>query len=305
MTVDTGRILEEETMRKSLAILLTMAAMAITACGGSTTSGGGDSPLSSSSGGSGADLSSIALKPDFSWHDSYLVGTHATFPCGSTCHTLALTAKASPSAGYAVTSDRKQICYQCHAANYDATSAINHTSYNMGTYCNSCHYSDSFKTHNRASHISYHQYITTTCETCHASRYPSSHSNGRTSGCASCHQYSAGSWGFTTGAHIYTSGCSSCHIGKKPSSHSKYNTDSCELCHSYPSWSGASFSHSGISSACSTCHNGHYSPYSCEGCHTQGISWSFRHNSVTPENCYACHPSGSGEDDEGGEDDDD
>jgi predicted CXXCH cytochrome family protein len=220
------------------------------------------------------------------------VGTHATFPCGTTCHTPAFTAKAGQSAGYAVTSDRKQICYQCHAANYNATSFINHASYNMGTYCNSCHYSDSFKTHNRASHASYHKYITTACETCHATRYPSSHSNSRTSGCAGCHEYSNGSWGFKAGAHIYTSGCSGCHAGKKPSSHSKYNTDSCEKCHSYPSWSGASFNHAGAS-GCATCHSGHYSPYSCEGCHTREKSWSFRHGSVSSENCSACHSGGS------------
>lgn len=275
-------------MRKYWATILTVALMAVYGCG----SGGGGSG-SSSSGGYGIDLSSIALKPDFSWHDSYLVGTHASFGCGTTCHPPTLTAKTGLSASLLVTSDRKQICYQCHAANYNATSFINHASYNIGTYCNSCHYSDSFKTHNRANHSQYHQYITSSCETCHASRYPSSHStNGRTSGCAGCHEYSDGKWGFKAGAHLYTSGCSTCHTDKKPSSHSKYNTDSCELCHGYPAWNSIIFTHDGVTSGCSTCHSGHYSPYSCEGCHTQGISWRFRHNAVSSENCGACHSGG-------------
>lgn len=267
-----------------------MAALTVAACGSSASNGSGGS---SSTGGSGSDLSSIALKPDFSWHDSYLVGTHATFGCGDICHTMALTARTGSSVSLAVTSDRKQICYQCHAPNYNATSLINHASYNIGTYCNSCHYSDSFKTHNRVGYDKYHQYITTSCETCHASRYPSSHSaNGRTTGCAGCHEYSAGKWGFKAGAHIHTSGCSACHAGKKPASHSKYATDSCEMCHSYPAWLPVSFSHSGISSGCSTCHSGHYSPYSCEGCHTRGISWAFSHNGVSSQNCGACHSGG-------------
>jgi len=325
-------------MRKVIGGMILTVAVLLSGCGSSSTSGSGGSGQNGSGG--SKDLSSIAKKPDFSWHASYLTGKHASFGCGDTCHTPSLTAKAAAgSAGYQVTSDRKQICYQCHAANYNATSALNHSASNTGTYCNSCHYSDSFKTHNRLSHDQYHMNITSSCATCHAGRAPASHaSSGRTSGCESCHSYKNGAWSLTSGAHNHTSGCSSCHSGKKPASHAN-RPDTCESCHSYPSWAGAKmnhnglsdcsschagrapanhfgaacgnchsypswkgakFNHSGVSGGCASCHTKHYSGYACEGCHTSGFNWGFSHNRVSSSNCSACHDNGGGDD--GGDD---
>lgn len=289
-------------MRKVLGGIFLTVALLVAGCGSSAQNGSSPSSTSQSGSNGSKDLSSIGKKPDFSWHDSYMTGKHASFGCGDTCHTLALTAKVGAySAGYEVTSDRKQICYQCHAANYNATSYLKHSSYNIGTYCNSCHYSDSFKTHTRVNASEYHTNITTGCATCHSGRYPSSHAgSGRTSGCENCHSYKNGSWGITSGAHSYTSGCNSCHSSKMPANH--FGT-TCENCHTYPSWKGAKFSHSGITSGCASCHTRHYAGFSCEGCHTQGISWNFSHSRVSPSNCSACHD-GNGEDgDDGGDDD--
>lgn len=291
-------------MRKVFGGIILTVALLLAGCGSSAQNGAGSDQSSNSGGSNGSngssgskDLSSIAKKPDFSWHDSYLTGKHSSFGCGDTCHTLALTAKvAASSAGYQVTSDRKQICYQCHAANYSATSALNHSSYNIGTYCNSCHYSDSFKSHNRASADQYHTNITSNCSTCHSGRYPASHaSSGRTSGCESCHSYKNGAWSLTSGAHNHTSGCSSCHASKKPASHAN-RPNTCESCHTYPNWNSAKMDHSGITSGCASCHSKHYSGYGCEGCHTLGINWSFSHNRVSSNNCAACHANGGGGD---------
>lgn len=333
-------------MRKIFSGVILTVALLLAGCGSSVQNGSSSGSGQTGSSGS-ANLSSIGKTPDFSWHDSYLTGKHSSFGCGDTCHTPSLTAKiATDSATYQVTSDRKQICYQCHATNYNATSSLNHSAYGIGTYCNSCHYSDSFKTHSRVSADQYHTNITANCASCHSGRYPSSHAtSGRTSGCESCHSYKNGSWGLTSGAHSHTSGCSSCHLSKKPASHAD-RSNTCETCHAYPNWnsakmnhsgvtsgcsschlskkpashanrsnncetchststwSGAAMNHSGVTSGCSSCHTKHYSGFSCEGCHTQGINWNFSHNRVSSSNCGACHD-GNGEDGEDGEGGDD
>ncbi|MBI4666742.1 MAG: hypothetical protein HY751_10080 [Nitrospinae bacterium] len=297
-------------MRKYLAGLMILAMAALTACDG----GGGSNGSSLSGGSSTANLSGIQKTPDYSWHESYMAGSHANFECGTTCHALPLTNRTSArtdgvQGNTSATADRTQICYQCHSANYNSTNLFNHASHSISTYCNSCHYSDSFTSHSRVSHTEWHSYLTTSCLSCHSGRAPSTHaSDGRASTpCEACHTYSSGSWGFSSGgAHIYTSGCSSCHISTMPANH--YGT-TCESCHSYPSWAGASFTHTGISSGCASCHSGHYSGFACEGCHTSGISWSYSHSRVSNSNCIACHADGAGhgdgEDDEGGHGGDD
>ena len=285
-----------ETVRKVVGGILFTVALMLAGCGSSSTSGSGGGSGQNASSGS-KDLSSIAKQPDISWHSSYLTGKHESFGCGDTCHTPSLTAKtATGSAGYQLTSDRKQICYQCHAPNYNASSSFNHSSSNTGTYCNACHYSDSFRTHSRLSPDQYHSNISSGCATCHSNRYPPSHANsGRTSGCESCHSYKNGSWSLTAGAHNYTSGCSTCHIGKKPASHAN-RPNTCENCHAYPSWAGARVDHSSITSGCSTCHIGkkpasHANrPDTCESCHSTS-SWAgagMNHSGIT-SGCSSCH----------------
>jgi hypothetical protein len=268
-------------------IFLTLAlAFTVAACNG------GDFGLGDSTGGGSSkptELGSIALTPDASWHDTYQVGSHKNFAC-DTCHV----------AGRA----NEEICAGCHINKFNATSNPSHAQYKIGTRCNACHFSDSFTSHSRVSHSAFHMVIETNCESCHKGRQPGSHnSDGRTVNCASCHQYNNGAWGVSGGAHNHTSGCVNCHSNKKPASHNGNRDSSCESCHSYPTWSGASFSHSGVSSGCNQCHSRHYDGNDCSYCHTKGISWSWSHSRVSSSGCPICHD--GGDDDDDFDDDDD
>lgn len=248
--------------------------MALVACGTSESNTGG-SGGSSGGGSSTANLSNIGTTPSYSSdHPGYLTGTHASFGC-ETCHTLPLTGRTAvegEQASVMAVSDRTQICSSCHIGNYSATSALNHSQHGIGTYCNSCHYSDSFTSHNRAATSSYHSSITTNCESCHSGRQPASHGSDRQSGCASCHGYP--SWASATGFNHsgVTSGC---------------NASGCHSQH-----------YSGYD--CVWCHTGS----------NPGVSWgSWSHSRADNRACTACHADGKGDDDDGkgddGKDDDD
>ena len=257
-------------------------------------SGCGDTGL----GGPGNDLSGIGAKTDPGWHTSYLVGAHGGYACGD-CHVSAARTNFREISG-------DQICARCHMDAYNRTGLFNHASYKIGTHCNACHFSDSFTAHTRVSHGAYHGKIAANCLSCHPGKTPASHySDGRTANCESCHKYP--SWAPSGGAHTYTSGCARCHSGKKPGSHGAATYATCENCHKYPSWKGATFTHSGISSGCASCHSRHYGGYACEACHTSGISWRYRHSQVRADGCIACHAGGNFDDDdddhEGGDDD--
>ncbi len=278
--------------------------------GGGNTAGdsGGNGQGSAST--SNGDMSSMGQTPDSSWHSSYLVGSHSTFVC-STCHTSP-TRSASMKSVIKINSKEvanSEICYICHASDY-SNSVFNHDSRNTGVYCNSCHFSDSFKSHNRINQTQWHNEITTSCLTCHGDKTPAMHqSDGRTSNCESCHSYSSG-WsgasGATSGGAHSTANCSNCHLNKMPANHFGVT---CENCHQYPSWSAANteFTHSGVLSGCRSCHPGHFLGYDCEWCHTYGISWGYKHSRNKSQACSACHSyGGSGDDDENeGEGDDD
>lgn len=202
------------------------------------------------------DLSNIGSTPDPSWHSSYLIGAHAGYAC-SDCHISVARTNGIKSPLREISGD--QVCANCHMGDYNRTSLFNHSTYSIGTHCNSCHYSDSFKLHARPSHSSYHDKI--------------------------------------------SSSCISCHPGKTPSSHTvDGRTGSCEICHEYPSWLGANFNHSGVSSGCANCHSRHYSGFACESCHTYGISWGYSHGNTRADGCPACHGS-DGHGGAGGHDD--
>ncbi|MBF0171515.1 MAG: hypothetical protein HQK87_10600 [Nitrospinae bacterium] len=219
---------------------------------------------------SNGNLSNIGTTPSYSAdHPSYQVGNHKNFTC-ETCHSLPLTGRTAEGeqASVAATTERTRICATCHQGQYNATSILNHQQHGIGTYCNSCHYSDSFRTKNRVSPSKWHSYVSGSCETCHSGRQPASHkSSGRNSGCASCHSYP--SWANATGfSHSgVTSGCNN-----------------------------------------SGCHSKHYAGYDCVWCHTganPGVSFGgWSHNRTDNRACIACHADGKGDDDDGKGDDD-
>ncbi|MDH5508935.1 MAG: hypothetical protein OEZ32_01125 [Nitrospinota bacterium] len=250
------------------------------------------------------DLGGKGQTPDPSWHNSYLDGRHSSFVC-TDCHVS--TARTDMGETDLARSPfretpKDQICSRCHMGDYNRTSLFNHTVANTGTYCNSCHYSDSFTAHTRISADTYHGLIGGSCSSCHSNRTPGNHrADGRASACERCHSYP--SWSGASGAHTATSNCVSCHAARTPGNHQRDGrTSKCENCHNYPDWSNASFSHSGVSTGCASCHSRHYSGYACESCHTSGISWSYKHSRVRSDGCIACHD-GDGHGDGHGDDD--
>ncbi|MDH4182929.1 MAG: hypothetical protein OEV92_01800 [Nitrospinota bacterium] len=194
------------------------------------------------------DLSTVALKPDVSWHDQYLTGRHSRFICAD-CHTS--TARINGAALREI--DGKLICNQCHSGEYGRTDLFNHAQYKTGTYCNSCHFSDTFRQIARIPHDKFHHAIgeKTLCVECHDNKTPSKHrGQGLNGSCQICHKYPK--WSGATFDHsVVTSGCADCH--NRP---------------------------------------GHFGP-SCEWCHTQGISWGYIHGVGDSRGCEMCHQGGN------------
>lgn len=271
-------------------VLFLAVVISASACSVETLSSTGSSNSKTS------DLSTIALTPDQSWHDSYLVGSHASFSCDN-CHSASV-------------ASNEAICVSCHNTDYNNTSTPNHAQYNTGTRCNACHYSDSFTSHTRVSHTKFHETIEGSCISCHSGKKPSSHVGNRDSGCESCHSYP--DWSDASSSHNYSSGCVNCHSGKKPSSHTGNRDSGCESCHSYPDWSTTTgFSHTGVTSGCnvSGCHTRHYDAYDCVWCHTSanpGVYWGgWSHSRTDSRACTACHANGYDDDDDDDDHDDD
>ncbi|MDH5638695.1 MAG: hypothetical protein OEZ04_09405 [Nitrospinota bacterium] len=251
------------------------------------------------------DLSGKGQTPDPSWHTSYLAGAHGSFLC-TDCHVS--TARADMGQTDLARSPfretpRDQICSRCHMGDYNRTSLFNHTVAKTGTYCNSCHYSDSFTAHTRISADQYHGLIGGSCASCHAARTPANHrADGRATACEKCHQYPT--WSGASGGHTATSNCVSCHAARTPANHrADGRATACEKCHQYPTWSGASGGHTATSN-CVSCHSsktpanhqrdGRTSK--CENCH-QYPDWgnaSFSHSGVSSgcANCHSKHYSG-------------
>jgi len=189
------------------------------------------------------DLSNIGATPDPSWHNSYLDGPHGRYAC-SDCHVSVARTSGGKSPFREIAGD--QICANCHMGDYNRTSLFNHGAYKIGTHCNSCHYSDNFRSHARVAHNKYHEKITYSCATCHPDKTPGNHlADGRTGSCELCHKYP--NWAGAGFNHSgVSSGCASCH-----SRH--YSGYACESCHTYGiSWG---YSHSRVrNDGCPACH---------------------------------------------------
>ena len=238
------------------------------------------------------DLSAQAPKIDTGWHTSYLEGAHSGFIC-TDCHVSVARTNFREISG-------DQICARCHMDAYNRAGLFNHAAFKADTHCNSCHFSDSFRSHSRLQHSAYHGSISGSCESCHTGKTPASHANGRTANCASCHMYPT--WSASGGgAHSYTSGCVNCHSAKTPAQHKNDGrTANCESCHKYPAWtsvSGGGGTHS-HTSGCVNCHSAKTPSKhkkdgrtaNCELCHKYP-SWknaSFNHSGVT-SGCASCH----------------
>jgi hypothetical protein len=223
-----------------------------------------DGSTSSSTGatvsaGATSDLNGIGVIPESSWHDHYLESSHSDYSCAD-CHTTATRTKAEVARAGDVSNSARtaedQICNLCHNDDY-VNSIFNHGALNIDTYCNSCHYSDSWTT-SRVATEKWHDAVQSFCDTCHPKPTTSFHINSDLSACADCHQYPT--WDAELGDHSYIAGCSNCHTDKD------HNLGaSCENCHTYPNWDDVSGGHS-FTSGCDSCHSKHKS--NCQNCHT-------------------------------------
>jgi len=191
------------------------------------------------------DLSGIGVKPDSSWHQQYLAGRHARYACNE-CHVSVARTDGGKAPLREI--DGKQICEKCHSADYWRKELFDHERYKTGKYCNSCHFSDTFRQIARVGHDKFHHAIggDTTCVSCHENKNTQVHKNQGIRG-------------------------------------------SCQKCHKYPTWKGATFNHAGITNGCAGCHQRHYDGSECEWCHTQPMSWSFRHGVGDVRGCDLCH----------------
>lgn len=179
-----------------------------------------------------------------------------------------------------------------------------------------------------------------TCILCHTSDRPTSivtyteggvqkqfnHAISGMGDCVSCH---TGSVNWKTGSYSHSpkpTTCSGCHLNQRPTApvngfnHSIAGTGDCAACHwksgTTPTWTGASFSHSTLSSTtrCDSCHlsskpatpvpvgspdmmdHTKIGTTDCRTCHTSvpaniGVSWNpgVYNHSPAPTTCMSCH----------------
>ena len=246
-----------------------------------------------------------------------LTGVHQTITCES-CH-VGGNFKGTP-----------RSCQACHTTGVQITALAKPPTHIQTTKdCDTCHNNTS----SFQSYVMDHTSLTQPCSTCHSGSIssgstiksmPSNHPQfnpGDT--CDNCHKntFSFITTTFHTVDNV-TSGCASCHdtgvniigtVTKNPAGHVPYNAGTpCEACHTNTNPSGftigAKFDHTGISSGCSSCHNGQYTlvmskPSShmttsaaCEVCHTTttvpgGFStWTMDHAAAgITSGCASCH----------------
>ena len=229
-----------------------------------------------------------------------LIGPHATADC-SGCHTNIVPSAGSPPAAAAslLRFDPLGIeCYDCHQANYSATTKPNHVTSNYSKNCTDCHSMNAFFWTGASIN---HNFFPLTgghalndCNKCHTSGTYASIS----AECVSCHQanYSATTNPNHTALNFSTN-CKDCHTltpGWKPAQYTSHDVAS------FPIYSGK---HNGQWNSCADCHTNaaNYSQFTCIDCHAHnkgdtdgnhnGVS-GYAYNSVA---CYSCHPTGSKE----------
>jgi len=246
-----------------------------------------------------------------------LTGVHQSINCES-CH-VGGSFKGTP-----------RSCQSCHTTGVQITALAKPPTHIQTTKdCDTCHNN----TTSFQSYVMDHTSLTQPCSTCHGGSIssgstiksiPSNHPPINASDtCDNCHK---NTFSFiTTTFHTvdnHTNSCASCHdtgmnyigtVTKIPAGHVPYTAGTpCESCHTNTNPSGftigAKFDHTGITTGCSSCHNGQYAlvmskPSShiqtsaaCEVCHTTttvpgGFStWAMDHAGAgITTGCASCH----------------
>jgi len=217
-----------------------------------------------------------------------LIGPHANADCAA-CHPSESLLKFEPLGVE---------CYDCHQADYAATTSPNHIEGGYSTNCSECHFIASYTWTGAGINHDFFPlrggHEIADCNTCHTSGVYSAIPNT----CISCHQQdyistlnpSHGNLGFSTN-------CNECHTidpGWRPAEFRSHDGEF------FPIYSGK---HNGEWNTCSDCHTNasNYGEFSCISCHehNQGDTddehkdvSGYAYNSIA---CYACHPTGSGE----------
>lgn len=225
----------------------------------------------------------------FDIHDDFypLTGGHAEVKdeCFS-CH----------ESDYSNTTD---VCYNCHTQDFNETTNPNHVQIDLTNVCETCHTTNpGWKPAEFPVHDDYytlegaHASISTDCASCHNDDYTNTPNT-----CIGCHQ---ADYDQTT---------------DPPHESTGFSTD-CEECHSQIAWEPSTFDHDGqyfpIYSGkhkdewvnCNECHTtpSNYSMFSCIDCHEHNKTDEDEHHTgvngyeYISEACYACHPTGDGDD---------
>lgn len=217
-------------------------------------------------------------------------------------------------------------CTTCHSGAYVAQNAQVKTPTHIPTtaQCDSCHSSTTTWATGTFNHATATPAVTGRCSTCHngtnALGKPTSHIP-TTAQCDACHKNFT-AFAPATMSHALTTGptangnCTTCHSGGYTAVNAQAKTAThipttsypqCDSCHGTVAWKPTSFNHSGVSTACSSCHNGisaagmpagAHIPTAgageCSACHRSGVSWlplitPYSHTGVTGTTCTVCH----------------
>ncbi len=187
-------------------------------------------------------------------------------------------------------------CYDCHIADYQATTSPNHVASNYSTDCDECHSITSLTWVGKGIVHSFFPLI----------------GGHEISDCYQCHnQDNFGG---------LTQNCSDCHTddynnSRNPSHTSLGFSTDCIDCHTIQGWQPATFDHdskffpiysgkhNGEWDECSDCHtnSNNYAQFSCLNCHEHNqTDMNSEHSGISgytyeSNACFACHPTGSEE----------
>jgi hypothetical protein len=208
-----------------------------------------------------------------------LTGAHRLARCG-TCHPTS----------FAGTPNQ---CYDCHNAEYAASTEPNHVQSGFGTACKDCHSTTAWVPatfdHNATGFTLTGRHIGVACSACHATGYA-----GTATDCYACHQQA---YEATTdpnhAAALFPTDCQNCHTTAawQPST---WDHDATY----FPIYSGA---HRARWSSCNECHTvpSDFSQFDCTVCHEHGQQvMADKHSGVQnyqwlSSACYTCHPRGT------------
>lgn len=210
-----------------------------------------------------------------------LTGAHLTVDCMS-CH----------EDGFAGTTT---ICFDCHTDAYNESNNPDHLAINIPNVCDDCHTTTpgwqpaEFPIHNDYYELQ-GAHVNIDCASCHEGNY-----NDTPNTCFGCHESDYN------------------QTDNPPHESAQFPTE-CETCHTQNEWVPSTFDHDGqyfpIYSGkhnnkwdlCSDCHvdAGNYLVFSCLTCHlqpeTDGEHEGVNGYSYNSDACYACHPTGNGDD---------